>query len=139
MHSCIGHIVSCRLSLRVKALVRLIQKFPLDLEDKLSYLRDLKFFIMWSSISVISGEDVSVPAQFAHVTGWLAFRSWLSRISWRWLVRCGCIIITLSLMACHSDPSASAQQNRPREETSSPKETSPPKQVKVARVLDTPL
>src|SRR5262245_4389597 len=52
---------------------------------------------------------------------------------------CGCTIIALSLMACHSDPPASAQQNRPREEASSPKETSPPKQVKVARVLDTPL
>jgi RND family efflux transporter MFP subunit len=80
-----------------------------------------------------------VPAQFAYVTGWLAFRPWLSRTSWRWLVWCGCTIITLSLMACHSDPPASAQQNRPREEASSPKETSPPKQVKVARVLDTPL
>jgi membrane fusion protein, multidrug efflux system len=86
---------------------------------------------------VISGEDVLVPAQFAHVTGWLAFRSWLSRTSWRWFVGCGCTIIALSLMACHSDPPASAQQNRP--EASVPKETSPPKQVKVVRVIDTPL
>ena len=80
-----------------------------------------------------------MPVQFAHVTGWLAFRSWLSRTFWRWLGWCGCTIITLSLLACHSDPPASAQQNRPREEASSPKETSTPKQVKVARVLDTPL
>jgi RND family efflux transporter MFP subunit len=86
---------------------------------------------------VISGEDIPVPAQFAHVTGWLAFRSWLSRTSWRWFVGCGCTIIALSLMACHSDPPASAQQNRP--EASVPKETSPPKQVKVVRVIDTPL
>jgi RND family efflux transporter MFP subunit len=78
-----------------------------------------------------------VPAQFAYVTGWLAFWSWLSRTSWRWFVGCGCIIIALSLMACHSDAPASAQQNRP--EASVPKETSPPKQVKVVRVLDTPL
>ena len=40
-------------------------------------------------------------------------------------------------MACHSDTPASAQQNRP--EASAPKETSPPKQVKVVRVIDTPL
>ena len=50
---------------------------------------------------------------------------------------CGCTIIALSLTACHSDPPASAQQNRP--ETSASKETSPPKQVKVVRVIDTPL
>jgi membrane fusion protein, multidrug efflux system len=86
---------------------------------------------------VISGEDVAVPVQFAHVTGWLAFRSWLSRNSWRWCVGCGCTLIALSLTACHSDPPASAQQNRP--EASVPKETSPPKQVKVVRVIDTPL
>jgi multidrug resistance efflux pump len=43
-------------------------------------------------------------------------------------------------MACHSDAPASAQQkNRPREAASSPREALPPKQVKVARVLDTPL
>jgi RND family efflux transporter MFP subunit len=86
---------------------------------------------------VISGEDTLVPAQFAHETGRLAFRSCLSRTSWRWFVGCGCTIIALSLMACHSDPPASAQQNRP--EASVPKETSPPKQVKVVRVIDTPL
>ena len=86
---------------------------------------------------VISGEDAPVPAQFAHVTGWLAFRSWISRTSWRWFVGCGCTILALSLTACHSDPPASAQQNRP--EASASKETSPPKQVKVVRVIDTPL
>ncbi len=86
---------------------------------------------------VISGEDAPVPAQFAHVTGWLVFRSWLSRTYWRWFVGCGCTIIALSLTACHSDPPASAQQNRP--EASASKETSPPKQVKVVRVIDTPL
>ena len=42
-------------------------------------------------------------------------------------------------MACHSDVPASAQQNRPREEAGGAKEAPPPKQVKVARVLDTPL
>jgi RND family efflux transporter MFP subunit len=41
--------------------------------------------------------------------------------------------------ACQGDPSASAQQNRPREEASAPKEAGTPKQVKVARVTDTPL
>ena len=66
-----------------------------------------------------------MPAQFAHVTGWLAFRSWLSRTSWRWLVWCGCTIIALSLMACHSDAPASAQQNRPREEAGGAKEAPP--------------
>ena len=86
---------------------------------------------------VISGEDAPVPAQFAHVTGWLALRSWPSRTSWQWFVGCGCTIIALSLTACHSDPPASAQQNRP--EASASKETSPPKQVKVVRVIDTPL
>src|SRR5712692_9319200 len=88
---------------------------------------------------VISGEDAPVPAQFAHVTGWLAFRSWLSRTSWRWLVWCGCTIIALSLTACQGDAPASAQQQRPREEASSAKEAPPPKQVKVVRVIDTPL
>ena len=86
---------------------------------------------------VISGEDSPVPAQFAHVTGWLAFRSWLSRTSWRWLVWCGCTIIAMSLTACQGDAPASAQQQRPREEASSA--APPPKQVKVVRVLDTPL
>src|SRR5262245_45199743 len=52
---------------------------------------------------------------------------------------CGCTIIALSLMACMGDAPASAQQQRPREGASDPKETSPPKQVKVARVIDTPL
>jgi RND family efflux transporter MFP subunit len=78
-----------------------------------------------------------VPAQFAHVTGGLALWSWLPGTSWRWLVGCGCTLMVLSLTACHSDAPVSAQQNRPREEASSP--TSPPKQVKVVRVLDTPL
>jgi RND family efflux transporter MFP subunit len=80
-----------------------------------------------------------VPAQFAHVTGWLAFRSWLPMISWRCLVWCGCTIMAMLLTACQGDVPASAQQSRPREDASGPKETSPPKQVKVVRVLDTPL
>src|SRR5262245_57064041 len=94
---------------------------------------------MWSSISVISGEDIAVPAQFAHVTGWLAFRSWLPNTSWRWLVRCGCTIIVLSLTACQGDAPVAAQQQRPREEASNTQETGPPKQVKGALVRETPL
>src|SRR5260370_40238492 len=86
---------------------------------------------------VISGEDVPVPAQFVHVKGWLAFRSWLSRTSWRCLVWGGGTIIVMSLTSCYSDAPASAQQQRPREEASGP--APPPKPVKVARVLDTPL
>ncbi len=66
-------------------------------------------------------------------------RAWFLATSWRWLVWCGCTVIAMICTACQGDPPASAQQNRPREEASPPKEASAPTQVKVVRAAATPL
>jgi len=80
-----------------------------------------------------------VPAQFVHVTGRLAFRSWLPMTSWRCCVGSGCIVIALLWTIFPGHPPAFAQQNRPREEASTAKDASASKQVKVARVAEKPL
>ena len=78
-------------------------------------------------------------AQSAQVIGGCTIRSWLLATAWRCLVWGGCTLIAMICTACQDNPSASAQQNRPREEANAPKELSAPKQVKVALVIDTPL
>ena len=80
-----------------------------------------------------------MPAQFAQVTGRLAFWSWLPITSWRCFVGSGCIVIALFWTAFPAPPPAFAQQNRPREEASTAKDASASKQVKVARVAEKPL
>lgn len=73
------------------------------------------------------------------IQGWVRLRSWLpSGVRGR-AVWCGCLATTL--LWSQSAPPALAQQpqQRPREETSAPKDSSPPKTVKMAKVATAPL
>jgi len=80
-----------------------------------------------------------VEAQSVHVKGWPALLLWFSTTSWRQMVTCGGTLIAILCTTSQGVSTSFAQQNRPREEASSPKETSPPRSVKVARVTEAPL
>ena len=112
-------------------------KVSLDLEGKLSYLRCLKFYVEveYACVNIRGGlTSARAVCTCDRMAG--LFDPGFPRTSWRWLVWCGCTIIAMSLYGLSGDAPASAQQQSPTRRGQYARKTQPPKQVKVARVVD---